>query len=173
MAACSSALASTALPPQDLPWATLLNIFEQHNHPIIIVGNMGMRWMGVRLPVTDTLDVVVRAARVKELAHAAVATGLWFVSTSSEEKAVFRQTLGATTMFSKGTSFYSHCLRFWPEECYKIGVGGPCVEIPDPTAWNPVLVEEKFHPDLPDLRFGPNTITSLAKLSVAPTQALS
>jgi hypothetical protein len=173
MAECSSALASVALPPQESLWATLLNIFEQHNHPIIIVGNMGMRWMGVKLPAADTLEVVVRTAQVKELVHAAVATGMWSISNSSEEKAVFQQTLGATTMISNGTSWYPHCLRFWPEESYKISVGGPCIEVPDCTAWNPVLVEEKFHPDRPDLRFGPNTITSLAKLSVAPTQTLS
>ena len=40
------------------------------------------------------------------------------------------------------TSYY--CIGLWSERVYMLNVDGEKIEVPDPNAWNVVLMEERF-----------------------------
>jgi hypothetical protein len=44
------------------------------------------------------------------------------------------------------TSYY--CISLWSERVYMLSVNGEKIEVPDPYAWNVILIEERFdlHP---------------------------
>jgi hypothetical protein len=43
---------------------------------------------------------------------------------------------------NRNTSYY--CISLWSERVYMLNVDGEKIEVPDPNAWNVVLMEERF-----------------------------
>ena len=157
----------------------ILTIFEKHNHPFIIVDNLAMRWMGCKnlaqlvsvlfrlsfdrykLIMAQDVDVLVRRSQLSDIVSDILPTGNWY-----EEKPEEREKMGdypytdGETVLRAAPSHHSlyRCLRLWAEDLYFLSVDGPKIEIPDISAWQTTIVEQRYHPEIKERMYGPKHV---------------
>ena len=97
--------------------------------------------------------MLVRTSEISDILDELLASGRWErsetlpISSVALEQRVFRiKSLHKDGLF----------MTLWTEAIYHLSVDGENVEVPDCVAWNPVLIEELYHPDPENLIHGPS-----------------
>lgn len=142
----------------------ILQIFEKHKHPFILVGAVAQRWMGSRLCVDTGFDIVLRIHQLGSIVADLVKTGHWTPFDVHKELANYAPDM-LECFISKGRDLMGFgeadvvleqvdiaglgfiYLRIWSEDTYHIKIDGcTLVEVPELFTWNKVLTEKKYHP---------------------------
>ncbi|KAH0565360.1 hypothetical protein GP486_001243 [Trichoglossum hirsutum] len=129
------------------------SVFRAHQHPIILVEEYAMRWMGLAVFSSENIDFLIKDDQLDHIIADLLATGQY-------ER--IQQDLGCRLRdpFVKQVPRLRHtdsdqtntlCISFWPESLYMLTVVGSMVEVPDLFAWNQNLVEDRFDPAAADV----------------------
>ncbi|KAI9801460.1 MAG: hypothetical protein M1833_002692 [Piccolia ochrophora] len=125
----------------------LFSILETHHHPVILVEEGAMRWMGLRTCPEENLDLLVRDSQADAILAAFLATDTFErvdqdISYRLEDRYTkqvprLRDTRCEPSAFT--------CVNLWTEAVYKLQVeDAEPVAVTDIHAWNVNLVEERF-----------------------------
>ncbi|KFY42187.1 hypothetical protein V494_02552 [Pseudogymnoascus sp. VKM F-4513 (FW-928)] len=148
----------------------VLDIFNAHSHPVILVGLVAQRWMGCASSVDAGFDLVLRKFQLPTIVTSIVETGFWTIFDSPKAFEAFKSKSGARKYPKdaeerklleylceadavlkwegiEGIGF--SYMRLWTDEAYHIDIDAtPLVEVPELYPWNPFLAENEFHPAL-------------------------
>ncbi|KAL8647013.1 MAG: hypothetical protein Q9226_006611 [Calogaya cf. arnoldii] len=149
-----------------------LEIFSLHQHPLVLVSTLAVRWGGVGSLPQEEIDVLVRSTDVTAIVEDLVASGDWELC----DNYVTKQIIPDITMINSTTiqdiwlktRIQDPCfryLRLWPDTLYNLSVDCAKIEISDLLAKDTLLLEEEYYRD-PHRRFGPR------RASLYPDRAL-
>ena len=145
----------------------VLSIFDQHDHPFVLVGQYGMQWAGVNYIGRPEIDILVRSSQIQAITSDLVNSGEWkrlrFSPYADVSDEIFHYIPGSLDdIWLEVTGDRVLCpymglryLRLWPEEVYKLSVDGCSkLEVPDISPNNCVVLEDEYLRD-PDKLIGP------------------
>ena len=156
---------------------SVLSVFNEHDHPFVLVGVWGMGWNGVRRVRRDTIEAVVSAEKMRPFAKALIDTGSWVASLPANPcpytgKADSPCDDELWLKHARDKGFGPPCyepstgilkyLRFYTEARYGLALppasrlGIDLLEAPDLCARYEACLEEEYMRD-PHDRFGPIT----------------
>ncbi|KAI9675102.1 MAG: hypothetical protein M1817_001510 [Caeruleum heppii] len=123
-------------------------IFAAHQHPIIMVEHIAMRWMGLKVPINKNLDLLVRDSQLQPILADLMATGLY---ENVEQNLASRLSDPYVKQVPRlrplgEDSLDAACLSLWSESVHLLEVDGPLVEVPELEALNTNVKEECFDP---------------------------
>ncbi|KAI9869776.1 MAG: hypothetical protein M1830_005099, partial [Pleopsidium flavum] len=132
---------------QDGYFDDVYSIFEAYHHPVVLVEDGAMRWMGLRVCLEENLDLLVRDSQADTILTALLATGCFervdqdigyrFNDPYTKQVPRLRDTRCAPGAFP--------CVNLWTEAVYMLRVkDAEPVAVMDIHAWNVNLVEERF-----------------------------
>ncbi|MCJ1274917.1 hypothetical protein MMC21_002715 [Puttea exsequens] len=132
---------------QDGYFDGMYSVFEAHLHPIVVVEDGAMRWMGLRVCPEENLDLLVRDSQVDTILTGLLATGCFervnqdigyrFEDPYTKQVPRLRDMRCAPGPFS--------CVSLWTETIYMLRVeAAEPVAVKDIHAWNVNLAEERF-----------------------------
>lgn len=141
----------------------VLDILLSYQHPCIILGCNGHRWMGSAGMRTRTCDMLIRDHQLKSIATDLIEASRWervtdCPSPESDTQLLFKDLKSgddadiilrktAADPVSDYADYELDTLCLWSESTYRITVDDcPTVEVPDFHAANHVLIEETWHP---------------------------
>ncbi|KIM91790.1 hypothetical protein PILCRDRAFT_900 [Piloderma croceum F 1598] len=55
----------------------VFTIFDDHSHPVVLVGDQALRWMAVALVTYENLDLLVQDAQHHSIVQCLLASGCW------------------------------------------------------------------------------------------------
>ncbi|MCJ1328495.1 hypothetical protein MMC10_005172 [Thelotrema lepadinum] len=147
----------------------VLYIFEQHDHPFVLVGLYGMRWNGVDTVHSENIEVVVSDQKMNSIADSLLKTGSWIPYTPPNPPRPYQ---GQTTSDPSRELWLKHSpgfgplneiqyLHFYTENLYNLSLTS-CLEheAPDLRALQGAALEEDYDRD-PHQRFFPETFAKL------------
>ncbi|KAI9850135.1 MAG: hypothetical protein M1824_003652, partial [Vezdaea acicularis] len=118
-----------------------------HDHPVILVEEGAMRWMGLRTCPEQNLDLLVRDSQAHSIMTALLATSCFELI---DQNIAYRLNGSHTKQvpclrdINHKTDTFS-CVNLWTEAVYMLRVeGSEPVAVMDINAWNVNLVEERF-----------------------------
>jgi hypothetical protein len=117
-------------------------------HPIIVVEEAAMRWMGLPVNSCDNLDLLIKDNQLDNVIADLLATGQYEriqQDLSYRLRDPYVKQVPRLQRTDKHP-FHDLCLSLWSESVYKLMAAGTMVEIPDLFAWNPNLMEDRFDP---------------------------
>ncbi|KAL3675691.1 hypothetical protein R1sor_025639 [Riccia sorocarpa] len=126
--------------------AAVLNAFQ---HPVILVEEAAMRWMGVAVHPEYNLDLLIKDSQLDDIVAEFLASGLY---ERVEQDLHYRHCrIRLLKQVPRLRRIDEHVLRdiplnFWAESIYKLSTESRLVEVPGPIGWNLNLVEERFDP---------------------------
>ena len=163
-----------------------LLIFKKHNHPFILVSTCAMIWSGSNNMPEREIDVLVRSSQQESLVNDLMASGEWKIANDgvpdysiTTKSIIITKSVTAKSANTKSantkTVWLKSChedpfleyLRLWPEELYKLSIDCNKIEVPDVSAWQPVLLEEEEYYRDPYERFGPPRLSTRTR-SILP-----
>ena len=133
----------------------VLDVLTSHQHPFLLVGCAAQRWMGSAGTMTDVCEILIRHNTLKAVASDLLATSRWTLNEQDPEDIwgndpvsncdadiVLRQ----TSIENEDEIRY---LALWSDTAYHVDIDS-CItiEVPDVYCWQPILVEETWHPAL-------------------------
>ncbi|KAI9848468.1 MAG: hypothetical protein M1837_000263 [Sclerophora amabilis] len=127
-------------------------ILEARQHPIIIVEEAGLQWMGIKEVNGEDLDLLVRDSQLDDIVHDLLETGQYETADYDPKyrwRYAYAKQVPRLRYCGKQPGLYP-TLSLWPESVYMISCDAPMVEVPDICAWNAVLMEDRFDPVGPD-----------------------
>ncbi|PGH03184.1 hypothetical protein GX51_04219 [Blastomyces parvus] len=122
------------------------SIFDRHNHPIILVEQCAMLWMGIAGTPTE-YDFLVRDSQLDDIVSAFIASGEWEQDLSSRSNDSNDSHVNQVPTLHRSTREPIR-IRLWPEKLYFLSVDGPKVQVPNVVSWDCVLMEEHFDPEI-------------------------
>ncbi|KAJ8586078.1 hypothetical protein M405DRAFT_772092 [Rhizopogon salebrosus TDB-379] len=124
----------------------VFTVFDDHTHPVVMVGDQALRWMAVDLVTYQDLDLLVRCEQHRSIVHCILATGRW-VAVDHQPHLLSEAIRVAEVPRLKHVEeeFY---INLWPENSFGLPVDGELREVPHVCAWNAVLVESRFYPQV-------------------------
>jgi hypothetical protein len=128
-------------------------VFSARQHPIILVEEWAMRWMGVAVSSCDNLDLLIEDNKLDHIIADLLATGQYErvqqdLSCRMEDS--FVKQIPRLKRIDDHP-FHTLCLSLWSESVYMLTTAGSVVEVPDPFAWNNCLMEDRFDPAATDV----------------------
>ncbi|OAX81154.1 hypothetical protein ACJ72_04504 [Emergomyces africanus] len=123
------------------------SIFDRHNHPIVLVEQCAMLWMGIPGTPAD-YDFLVRDSQLDDIVAAFIASGEW-EHAEQDLSAHFNDShVKKVPRLRRSTREPIH-ISLWPEKLYFLAVDGPKVQVPNVVvSWDCVLMEEHFDPGI-------------------------
>ncbi|KAI9773524.1 MAG: hypothetical protein M1839_002060 [Geoglossum umbratile] len=128
-------------------------VFRARQHPIILVEEWAMRWMGVAVSSSENVDFLIRDDQLDHIITDILATGR-YESIPQDLNCRLHDPFVKQVPRLRRTDnhrFHTLCLSLWSESVYMLTVTGPVVEIPDVFAWNNNLMEDRFDPAAADV----------------------
>jgi hypothetical protein len=131
----------------------VLKILACHHHPFLLVGCAAQRWMGSAGTMTDLCEILIRHHMLKAIALDLLATGRWQVNERDSEGSFGNDAVAKCdadivlrrTHIEDNNEF--PYLALWSEITYHMDVDRcAAIEVPDVYCWQPILVEESWHP---------------------------
>ncbi|EEQ89584.1 hypothetical protein RJZ56_000232 [Blastomyces dermatitidis] len=122
------------------------SIFDRHNHPIILVEQCAMLWMGIAGSPTE-YDFLVRDSQLDDIVSAFIASGEWEHAEQDQLPRSNDSHVNQVLRLHRSTREPIH-IRLWPEKLYFLSVDGPKVQVPNVVSWDCVLMEEYFDPEI-------------------------
>ncbi|KAL3688052.1 hypothetical protein R1sor_014361 [Riccia sorocarpa] len=126
--------------------AAVLNAFQ---HPVILVEEAAMRWMGVAVHPEYNLDLLIKDSQLDDIVAEFLASALY---ERVEQDLHYRHCrIRLLKEVPRLRRIDEHVFRdipfnFWAESVYKLSTKSRLVEVPGPIGWNLNLVEERFDP---------------------------
>jgi hypothetical protein len=131
----------------------VLDVLASHHHPFLLVGCAAQRWMGSLGNMTNVCEILIRDSALKAIASDLLATGRW-ENNSPDPNAAYGHdaiskcdadlVLERLHIESENEFCY---LALWSETAYHINIDEcATLEVPDVYSWQPILVEESWHP---------------------------
>jgi hypothetical protein len=151
----TQSLAPQSVAPQEGSLDHILDVLASHDHPFILIGPAAQRWMGSNGTMTDICEVLIKTNAVHTIASDLAATRKWEVHASERRTSHSHDPISMCDAdlvlrrvhIENANEFYY--LALWSEESYHVNVSKcATVEVPDVYAWQPILVEETWHPAL-------------------------
>ncbi|MCJ1431686.1 hypothetical protein MMC27_001041 [Xylographa pallens] len=125
----------------------IYSVFEAHRHPIILVEDGAMRWMGLRMCPEENLDLLVRNSQADSILTGLLATGVF---ERVDQDIGYRLDDPYTTQVPRlrdtrcDPGSFS-CVSLWTEAIYMLEVeAAELVAVKDIHTWNVNLAEERF-----------------------------
>ncbi|KAI9763497.1 MAG: hypothetical protein M1839_006445 [Geoglossum umbratile] len=110
------------------------SVFRARQHPIILVEEYAMRWMGLAVVSSENIDFLIKDDQLDHIVADLLATGQY---ERIPQDISYR--------------FCDPFVHFWSESLYMLTVADPKVEVPDLVAWNDNLMEDRFDPAATDV----------------------
>ncbi|KAI9764136.1 MAG: hypothetical protein M1840_008696 [Geoglossum simile] len=131
----------------------IASIFRARPHPIVLVEEYAMRWMGVAISSTENVDFLIKDDQLGDIVADLLATGQYERIPQDLSCRLRDPYVNQVPRLRRTDNhlFHTLCLSLWSESVYKLAVDGPVVEVPDPFAWNNNLVEDRFDPVAADV----------------------
>lgn len=130
---------------------TVLEIFNWHKHPFIMVEECALTWMGAAVVMGQDCDVLVRTAQLPDILRDLLGTGRWIQvehSNKTQEVMIYADVPRIRRVPEVLGPDNDLCLSLWSEKKYHLAVDGPTVEVLDCCALNSVLIEQRFAPSV-------------------------
>jgi len=122
----------------------MFTILDEHDHPVVLIGDQALRWMAVRLGTDEDLDLLVRDGQHNSIVQCLLASGCWTQVDIESDFGFEAVRKAEVPRFERlGEQFY---INLWPENLFGLAVDGDLCEVPHICAWNPVLAESTFYP---------------------------
>ncbi|MCJ1282490.1 hypothetical protein MMC26_001813 [Xylographa opegraphella] len=123
------------------------SVFEAHHHPIILVEDGAMRWMGLRVCPEENLDLLVRNSQADSILTGLLAEG-YFERVDQDIgyrfNDLYTKQVPRLRDMRCDPGFFS-CVSLWTEAIYMLDVeAAELVAVEDIHAWNSSLAEERF-----------------------------
>ncbi|KAL8935052.1 MAG: hypothetical protein Q9211_004907 [Gyalolechia sp. 1 TL-2023] len=106
---------------------TTLEVFNRHDHPLVLVGTLAVTWSGVNSLPRDEIDLLVRPGELEVIVQDLVALGDWVICENPATLELIRDTSLINTTSIRDVWLTSsiehpffHHLRLWPETLYKL-----------------------------------------------------
>ncbi|OJD19562.1 hypothetical protein AJ78_00419 [Emergomyces pasteurianus Ep9510] len=123
------------------------SIFDRHNHPIVLVEQCAMLWMGIPGTPAD-YDFLVRGSQLDDIISAFIASGEW-ERDEQDLSAHFDDSHAKQVPRLRRSTRETIHISLWPENLYFLSVDGPKVQVPNVVvSWDCVLMEEHFDPEI-------------------------
>ncbi|KLJ11238.1 hypothetical protein EMPG_13477 [Blastomyces silverae] len=122
------------------------SIFDRHNHPIILVEQCAMLWMGIAGTPTEH-DFLVRDSQLDDIVSAFIASGEWEHAEQDLSSRSNDSHVNQVPRLRRSTR-EPFQINLWPEKLYFLSVDGPKVQVPNVVSWDCVLMEEHFDPEI-------------------------
>ncbi|KKZ67431.1 hypothetical protein EMCG_06882 [[Emmonsia] crescens] len=122
------------------------SIFDRHNHPIVLVEQCAMLWMGIPVAPID-YDFLVRDSQLDNIVSAFIASGEWEHAEHDLSARSNDSHVNQVPRLRRSTREPIH-ISLWPEKLYFLSVDGPKVQVPNVVSWDCVLMEEHFDPKI-------------------------
>ncbi|KAL9025851.1 MAG: hypothetical protein Q9196_005395 [Gyalolechia fulgens] len=155
---------------------TTLEVFNRHDHPLVLVGTLAVTWSGVNSLPRDEIDLLVRPGELEVIVQDLVALGDWVICENPATLELIRDTSLINTtsirdvwLTSSIEDPFFHHLRLWPETLYKLRVDCAKIEVPDVLNRGSILLEEEYYRD-EHQRFGPPRRSTHPILLLPPLQ---
>lgn len=122
-------------------------------HPIIILEEAALRWMGVAVSSSDNLDLLIKTSQLDDIIADLLATGHYErIDQDLDYRLNDPYVKQVPRLRHTGQHpFHDCCLSLWSEAVYMLSVAGPMVEVPDLFARNRNLMEERLDPAAADV----------------------
>ncbi|KAF1828454.1 hypothetical protein BDW02DRAFT_593240 [Decorospora gaudefroyi] len=131
----------------------VLDVLASHHHPFLLVGCAAQRWMGSLGTMTDICEILIRDNMLNAIGSDLLATGIWKIDEPDPERPFGHDRVSkcdADLVLQRirpenENEFYY--LALWFETTYHIDVDSyAAIQVPDIYSWQPILVEESWHP---------------------------
>ncbi|MCJ1428628.1 hypothetical protein MMC29_006538 [Sticta canariensis] len=146
----------------------VLEIFNWHKHPFVVIEECAMTWMGATVPVgRQDCDILVRADQLPVILGDLLQTGRWIEvehANRTQDLVIYADVRRIRRYPEVVGPDVDFCISLWTEQKYHLAVDGPRVEAFDFSALNTVLLEERFDPHDPQ---GPKLMSDFG-MTLAP-----
>ncbi|KAF3929766.1 hypothetical protein ABW19_dt0204526 [Dactylella cylindrospora] len=151
----------------------VVSIFQKHDHPIVVIEEYGLNWMGLRCMGMQNLDLLIRDSQLQAISDSLLSSG-WFelVEQNLELRLYDEYTLQVPRFhdISPFPKFEFQWINLWSESVYMLQLdNAELTKIPDIVTRNMHLRDERFatipetkgitiegyHADIPGLKFLP------------------
>jgi hypothetical protein len=146
-------LASQSVTTQEGSLDHVLDVLISHDHPFLLIGCAAQRWMGSNGTMKNVCEILIRNNDMDTIASDLVATGQWEVNKPEPEASHGHDPIDkcdsdlVLRRLQIGNDNEFAYLALWSEESYHINVHEcATIKIPDVYSWQPILVEESWHP---------------------------
>ncbi|PGH21444.1 hypothetical protein AJ80_03235 [Polytolypa hystricis UAMH7299] len=137
----------------------VFHVFDAHNHPIVLVEECALMWMGVPANPTD-YDFLIRSPQLDTILTALLASGAWEITPQSLPERAADQCVNSVPRLRRTSAGGQLTISLWPENIYFLSVdadsssnggdnddeNGGIVPVPNVVAWNFSLVQESLDP---------------------------
>ncbi|KAI9807964.1 MAG: hypothetical protein M1825_005271 [Sarcosagium campestre] len=150
-------------------------ILAARHHPIIIVEEAALRWMGLRVSSKANLDLLIRDQQMDDILHDLLATGRYeLVDQDLRYRLSDRFVKQVPRLQHFGDHIFNElCLSLWSETNHMLTVDGPVVEVPDLFALNTTLIQDRFDPTDFNAALGYNAMVAQGYHIIPPVLAQS
>jgi hypothetical protein len=128
-------------------------VFSARQHPIILLEEWAMRWMGLAVSNSGNLDLLIKDNQLDYLVADLLATGLYERIQQDLSFRLHDPFVKQVPRLRRSDDHPLHdlSLSLWSESIYMLSASSPVVEVPDPFAWNNCLMEDRFDPAAADV----------------------
>ncbi|KAK2813882.1 hypothetical protein FQN50_000283 [Emmonsiellopsis sp. PD_5] len=119
-------------------------IFDRHSHPIVLVEQCAMVWMGIPANPTE-YDFLVRDSQIEDILTAFIASGEWEQVEQDLSTRLGDPYVRQVPRLRRSVREPVY-ISLWPEKIYFLSVDGPVTQVPNVDCSDYVLIEEEFDP---------------------------
>ncbi|KAI9651423.1 MAG: hypothetical protein M1829_003013 [Trizodia sp. TS-e1964] len=137
------------LPIKDGHLDNVFSVFKTRQHPVVLVEESALVYMGLRVFPTEDLDLLIRDRDMEAIKSDLLATHQFKLVEQNLNLRLNDSYVGQVPRLRFNPSVISayNCISLWSEAVYMLRVEGGKIEVPDPHALNNVLMEERYDLD--------------------------
>ncbi|KAI9782357.1 MAG: hypothetical protein M1839_005230 [Geoglossum umbratile] len=128
-------------------------LLSARQHPVIIVEEAAMRWMGLPVSSSKNLDLLIKDNELNHILADPLVTGQYERIQQDLSYRGHDPFVNQVPRLRRADNhpFHDLCLSLWSESVYMLAAAGSTVEVPNLFAWNSNLMEDRFDPVAADV----------------------